>query len=384
MFNLLYDKMTPDEPLNIAQFSQVTDVLFQAALDSSKWQDFIAVLSRHTGDIKTHMFGFDRQTHQTFNLIGHGYSDEAIDVYRRHYYKKNAWAPGFANAMEGAVVHSQQMMSLELLEQTDFYHEWVKPQEDVCAGGGVMLFKGGNRTIMLGGNIRRKDADALESNWLHSLAILRPHIRQAFEFNRIIAEHELSSSLPINLRGDKSVALYVVDEKSHLSYSNAAGEKMLDTSGPAQWTLGRRFRFNLLELNALLTRATKSLLRNDREISHFLAATDQFLGPIEVRILRISPDNPLLPFPITLDRPHLLISIAKVGSNSQQYDRLAQFGLTKAEVEIVGAFCSGKTLREISQDRDVSIFTARNQIKSAMQKLGVSSQIELIKKLEQL
>ena len=124
-----------DKRLSGKEVAELTNALFSAALDPKDWQGFLAALSAKSGGVRTHMFGFDIQTKLTINIIGHGYSDESIKSFQDHYYKHNAWAPGFASAAAGTVMHSQNMMPLEELERTAFYHEWVKPQGDVCGGG---------------------------------------------------------------------------------------------------------------------------------------------------------------------------------------------------------------------------------------------------------
>ncbi|MCZ4271048.1 helix-turn-helix transcriptional regulator [Maritalea porphyrae] len=375
-----------EAPLTIHQFSQVTEVLFQAALDSSKWQEFIAALSKHTGDLKTHMFGYDTHSNLTLNMIGHGYSEEAIDIYLKHFYKENAWAPGFARANEGEVVHSQDMIRLEALERTEFYNDWVKPQEDVCAGGGVMLFKSGSRTIMLGGNIRRKDTEKLEAKWLNALRILQPHIRHAFEFNRIVADQSLSDiGITGPSLGPHKSAIFIIDENANLGYANTKGEQLLNGGGPVRWSMSSRFRFNAIDLNIALCCALDSMRRRDHNISQHQTSFDPTIGGFEMRIMRISPSNPLLPFPFTLNSPHLLVALSPLRSEAQNDAVLRhKHHLSAAEVSVVCAFCAGSTLREISDGRRVSIYTVRNQIKSAMSKLGVKSQLQLVCKLRDL
>jgi DNA-binding CsgD family transcriptional regulator len=70
------------------------------------------------------------------------------------------------------------------------------------------------------------------------------------------------------------------------------------------------------------------------------------------------------------------------------HDRLAaarsRFNLSEAETQVVGAIASGQSVSEFAQRRGVSVNTARNQLRSAMLKAGVSRQVQLAPLLDQL
>jgi DNA-binding CsgD family transcriptional regulator len=57
---------------------------------------------------------------------------------------------------------------------------------------------------------------------------------------------------------------------------------------------------------------------------------------------------------------------------------LQEFGLTAAEIQVVGALCQGDSAAAIAEARAVSVTTVRNQIKSVMAKVGVHRQSELL------
>lgn len=54
-----------------------------------------------------------------------------------------------------------------------------------------------------------------------------------------------------------------------------------------------------------------------------------------------------------------------------------RFGLTRAEARAALRIANGETAKEIAEDLAVSLVTVRNQIKSAMSKVGAHRQIEL-------
>jgi DNA-binding CsgD family transcriptional regulator len=61
-----------------------------------------------------------------------------------------------------------------------------------------------------------------------------------------------------------------------------------------------------------------------------------------------------------------------------------EFGLTPAETDIVMRLNSGENTRAIADARESSIHTVRNQLKTAMTKLGVRRQVDVVRLVEGL
>jgi DNA-binding CsgD family transcriptional regulator len=82
----------------------------------------------------------------------------------------------------------------------------------------------------------------------------------------------------------------------------------------------------------------------------------------------------------------LPLAVAVIGAGG--HDRLAaarrRFNLSEAETQVVGAIASGQSVSEFARRRGVSVNTARNQLRSAMLKAGVSRQVQLAPLLDQL
>ena len=61
---------------------------------------------------------------------------------------------------------------------------------------------------------------------------------------------------------------------------------------------------------------------------------------------------------------------------------MSRFALTIAECEVVLAIADGYATAHIAVARNVSVHTVRNQIKSAMSKLAIQRQIDLVRRIE--
>lgn len=60
------------------------------------------------------------------------------------------------------------------------------------------------------------------------------------------------------------------------------------------------------------------------------------------------------------------------------------FGLTPAETDIVLRLNSGENTSAIAKGRGASIHTVRNQLKTAMVKIGVRRQVDVVRQVESL
>ena len=67
------------------------------------------------------------------------------------------------------------------------------------------------------------------------------------------------------------------------------------------------------------------------------------------------------------------------GHAAQQHDGGRTNRLTPREAEIVRLFCAGSTITEIAERLHRSVQTVSTQKRSAMRKLGVSRDVDLIK-----
>jgi PAS domain-containing protein len=90
---------------------------------------------------------------------------------------------------------SAQMCPDAALRRTEFYADWVRPQEDIIAGGGSVLLRDPTRLYVLGGNIRNRDGERLQPGWTGLLNDFVPLLQQALEMNRTLAGARLGNYL---------------------------------------------------------------------------------------------------------------------------------------------------------------------------------------------
>ncbi|MBD1549231.1 helix-turn-helix transcriptional regulator [Roseibium aggregatum] len=372
----------PDEPISLADYANLTRLIYAAVFDQNCWHGFLEELTRVTGGVRTHLFGYDIPAGLSLGLTAAGYDPGYIDSYNDYYGEINAWAPGFATHEAGVVIPSQHMCSKQTLFETEFYNDWVRPQENVAAGGGALIFKDETRLIAFGGNIRLKDEEKLEAAWLQTVGLVTPHLQQAFEISRALAGQSLERDLLLNGAVAGDAAILLLAENGFLLHANPTGLQLLQEGTVLRDDHAGRIHFQDPAAAEQLAHCRLALATGRPTVNCRVPIPGPESGPDYMcRMVVFEPEmHAVSPFPLLLGywRRALLVTISPARDVDPHGHRLRnRYGLTEAETAISMGIANGKRPDELADERGVSIHTIRNQLKAAMQKTGVSRQSEL-------
>lgn len=377
--------MTLENPnIGFEDYKNLTALAYAAVFDQNNWQHFLDELTDLTGGVRTHLFGFDVPAQLSMGLTASGYAPDYIKTYNQYYGTINSWAAGFVKHDAGRVIDCNYMCAPDDLLQTEFYNDWIRPQEDIGTGGGAILFKDEARTFLFGGNIRFKDAGRLKKPWLRTVGLLMPHLQQAFEISRMVAGQQAELDLYKNASLERNSALLFISENGLVLYANPEADQLL-ASGTVLKT-DRRHRIGFADEKANQTfDGYLTALRDQREFTagSFPVHAKGSDGSRTCRVARLDPQHcRKMPFPVVFgaNNPCLLLAVSPEprGTVSSKNSFAAFHGLTGAEVDVAFAVADGFTPSELAEQRDVSIHTVRNQLKSALSKSGARRQSELV------
>lgn len=362
--------------------SELTALIGACALDPGKWQTVLDKISGSVGGLRTQMFGYDLEANAKFSLLQQGYSPDALADYLNHYGKLNVWLPGFNNHGAGCPIAAQALVSREAMENSAFYHEWVRPQEDITAGGAVMLFKDKNRMFALGGNIPSRHRAQLQPQFLALLGQMVGPMQQAFEVNRVLAGLSLEKYVAGHVASQVN-AIVLLSPTGRIFYSNCIADELMAAGSVLKIGSNRRLHFadpvaqGRLEasLHPLLPVVPKTFPVNSGESRQSYTAR---LLAIQCDGLDHSPFGAL----IGLDEPAFILALTPVQHQQCVEPLLIQrFGLTMAEARVASAIAAGLSPQEMAQRDVVSVHTIRTQLKAAMAKTGSSRQAQLAAKV---
>lgn len=368
------------------RFSALTGLIYSAALEPERWQDVLDHLHQETGGAKTHVFGYDFDLGMDLGFCAAGYDEAYLASYAEHYCHINPWAHGWISGTAGVTTHVEEMCPRDTLIKTEFYADWVKPQEDVITGGGILVAKSEHRMFALGGNIRARDGEKLEADWLRLLEHIKPHLSQAFEISRALTGKSLAEEAMAQEAG-----ILLLGRAGDILYASRMARQAIKDGHVLREDHQGRLRFAAAE-DDMIFRAALSRLASKVSLAPNTFVAGARLPPqtADHRLLcRIAPfhhraaRDPGLGLLLRSDEPCLLLTLTARSAEEVVAQRLgALYGMTSAEAYVACALADGLSGNQIAARRGVSVFTVRNQRKAAMWKCGARRQIDLIRTVD--
>jgi DNA-binding CsgD family transcriptional regulator len=352
---------------------------YSAALGQLGWQDYCnAVDAALGGGNCVAIHGQDMKANINLGIVYTGFRPDFIDTYAAHYSGLNPYVSSFFRAPVGAKLTTEDMVDIPALMKSEFYNDWLRPQEDVWPGCGVVLFHDDSRVLVFGGQLRARETDDKFDPMMKLLNVLTPHLTRAFDIQRAVALSQMAET-----RKAMDVArdgIVVVDVRGRVRHMNSGASKYLDQQ-------------DLIRVNA----SGALFVADDRAQALLRRALGSSVEPA-CFFVRSAGGNPvalLTVTPIQRDRPvsfvqpfedhsasHLVTITAPANGFRQDARRL--LGLSAAEIAVAEALAAGLSLREIAEAKGRSLHTVRNQVRSILEKTDTRRQAELISVLSML
>lgn len=362
--------------IGLDQFATLSQLVFATALDPNAWYDLVSALGTCFDGCNVHFFGYDSGENSTRLEFYHGYDPQAVQDFRSYYSRINVWTPGLSVAPVGSALHSDLIVRPDELRRTEFYNDWLLPQDDISVGCGTILARSGGRFFHLGTNFRRRDQEKIESDLMRTLSNLSPLMQQSLKIQALFGIRSIESELLHAQAAASDAAVLLVDTDLRPTLCNRRAEEMLEAGRLMQLTANGKIRFLSDTIQLKLQHEVK-VKRGER------------FGPVQVSdtqtdgytVFAISiPENYARMRNLFLigSRPMTAILIKQSSARTNSEEENNRLNLSRSEFSIVLDLARGLTIRDISETRGTTINTVRNQIKMAMSKAGVHRQIDLV------
>lgn len=353
--------------------AQLISGAYAAALGQISWQDFCNALDEALGGgTCMAIHGQDMKANINLGITYTGFDPDYIKTYGTYYSSLNPYVSSFAKAPIGAKLTTEDMVDVSALMRTEFYSDWLRPQEDVWPGCGVVLFHDESRVLVFGGQLRAKDTDHKFGTMMRLLDVLTPHLMRAFEIQRSVVLSQ-SAELDLTMNASRD-GFMVVDGSGRVRNMNRGASRILEQ----QDRIGINAQGVLVMADDRSQASLSKALRSTVEPACFFVLSATASPLVLVTITPIQRDRPegfTRPFD---DRAasHVVTLAAPASGFRSEARRL--LGLTGAEMAVAEALAAGLTLREIADANGRSLHTVRNQMNSILEKTGVRRQAELV------
>lgn len=181
--------------MQLSVLRSVLPVIHEAAINPRRWQAVADMLHKSTGGVRAHLAFFDVLNPGAEGVITFGYDPDLIRQFNEYYGAINPYGNWLVQSASMRAVTHEEMMPYSDLVRTEYHAGWLAPQEDISAGGGILLERGPHRMLVAGGHIRMRDRDRQERSWKRLLELLGPALRHAVTVNRSLANLRLENNL---------------------------------------------------------------------------------------------------------------------------------------------------------------------------------------------
>lgn len=274
---------------------------------------------------------------------------------------------------EGFISSSQQLNGTTLIDSViDDFKPWLQEKAIVDAAGLIIPFSADEHLILI--LHRDQNTGVFHPSDITQLNLLVPHIVQAIQlFTNLYRKKHQNNSLQATL-DTLTQATLVIDEFMEVSHRNDHADKLIARCNDISiregkltlscQTLQHQFTYSVWEMlrSAIAEKSRDSLVihcNNNPMTLSFAPITYKDGNKHNKGILLqvFDPSEPVLP----------------------DAERIkAVFRLSKAEALLCEYLLQGCTLKDISEKRNVSINTVREQMRNVFNKTGYKRQSELI------
>ena len=363
------NKLTPEA------FESLLDDIYAAGEDHRHWTAVLAVLASHLSAPGGCLFA-GRPDGMGFSLgEAYGVNPVSLAAYGEYYYSINPLIAGLSRTPVGAAAPDHHLLAPEVFVRSEFYNDFAKQYDQ---GGSVTLvLSRDDRQEACLGILRAVGADPFTADQVCFIQRLAPHLQRAIGLNRrLMGLQDKLEGLETAL-GSMETAVFVLDGAGVISYSNAAGEKLLEKRDGLQVSQGRLRTDNPGAKNSLADVVQRALKPTGARGGSVSVPRRHSMRPLIVKIMPITQRSEL-GLKSTQPCAILFISDPDTSAGDAVDEVMGAYGLTPSEKKLLSQLIGGRSLREAADLLNITRATSRNRLARIMAKAGTHRQSELI------
>ncbi|HXV31637.1 MAG TPA: helix-turn-helix transcriptional regulator, partial [Sinorhizobium sp.] len=355
------------EKIGDAKFrDELVELIYGSLLEHGKWQQFLDHLNNAMHYGKTTFMYHDAVVRKGYFSLAAGYAEEEVAAYNQYYNLINPWMAKASMRPVGKGVTSDYMFDAQQLRKTEFYNDYLR-KSGLEGGAGITIFRDKGRSFVLTSLMSARDHES--SAELASLFTeLSPHIARAFSYYRRGTKASDEASSQCTLLDLTGTGLIIVDEDAYLKAVNKTAEQFIDQRCGIRITPTGRIAFDKGRLQEML----KDICQRQSKGSVYRAETSNGMKRYDITMVRMQTDR-MREF---LAGPSVALLLKPRVASAELVDKQV---LSPGELHVARAIIDGISIKEIASERGTSRETVRTQLKSIFSKLGISSQMELVR-----
>jgi DNA-binding CsgD family transcriptional regulator/PAS domain-containing protein len=351
--------------------------IYDAAADQRLWPGVVTGLTQAVGGYSAALELRDLARLTT--AVTASYNVPNIQAYQEQFGgpKNILIQRGAPQLLEGRCVTSDMLCPASDLLSSDFYNEFLRPQDMFHVMGGIIIRQQSRSAIVSMTRPRRvRNFGVVEREFLHKLL---PHLKRALQFHTRMALMESERENMASVLDGVPFGIVFISAERKLAYVNSTAEQFLSTSdGISLSRNGIEIRdpHCAAEFRRLLTGALQTAQGKGLESGGAL----RVVRPSGAR------DYWMLVCPSTtgVDLDGQVGAVVFITDPDKVHECPAEilaqiFGLTPAESRLMRTLAEGGTLSEVADQLGISRNTAHVQLMAIYQKTGTRRQTDLLR-----
>lgn len=360
-------------------WNRLVDGLYEAATAPEHWSGvlrrFAETFGAKSAVLRTVEMGHDRDVHATHH---HNMYEPLQQAYHDGLVQQDPYLEVLQRIPPGRVVTNDNMIDLEAVRRTDFYHHYMRPLDNHYIVGGV-LERHDSGAMSLIGLHRHSNAAPFDADTTAALRTLVPHLQRALWLQRTM-EHQLHRARSAEAALDGiGVACFLLDRHGRLAHANQDAETLLREDP----------RFRLADGYLLAAGQGRGTSQSSTEL---LVNADK-APQVSARVMLLRSPDGRAPHLAALSAPvpaGANVASARLAIYVGDLDRTGVldaglmrqlYRLTAAEARLAVALGRGRELGDLARDWSVSRETLRTHLKRLLAKTGTTRQAELVRLL---
>lgn len=358
------------------ELSDLIGVVYDAAIDPSRWEDAIARIARFVGGTAGGLFCKDVGVQHA--AIPHSFGFQRplpVELFGEIY---PAAAAHFQGDIEDPIA-TADLIPFNELTQTGFYRQWAEPQGLIDFLSAVVERTTVSAAIF--GVFRHRENGIADEHARRQMKLIAPHIRRAVLIGRMFEFRAAEVATFVDTLDGLDAGMFLVDGGGRLIHANAAGTAILATSAVLNSVGGR-----LVARDAQVDRALRDVFASagqgdaalgtrgiampltgsdgERYVAHVLPLTSgarRRAGVVRTAVAALFVRKASLALPFA----------------SQMIGNA--FKLTPTELRVLLAIVEVGGVPEIATAFGVADTTIRTHVSSLFEKTGAARQADLVK-----
>jgi DNA-binding CsgD family transcriptional regulator/PAS domain-containing protein len=352
-------------------------LIYDCSVDVRQWPRFLSAFAAAVRAPSATLSVLDPRNHHGNVTASHRIDPFWERRFAEYYAGLNVWvADTRLFRIPGNVDRGEEVIGDADMEKTEFYNDFLRPQNQFYVLGGVLNQEGSGNSVLAA---LRSKAGGPTQEAEHALTVeLVPHLQTALRLQHRIAGLEKGLEYASDALDHLSGPLIVTDSCGRILYTNLRAEALLKLNlGLSAAADGLRASSpdQTAHLRGFIARTASTVTGNGKHPGGVIQLRRAGGPALRLQIA------PLASSSGSADRrPAVAIFIVEPERTAKPNPELlgGLLDLSPAEARLTAALVRGETIQQFAREARVSVNTARTLLSRVFSKTGVSRQAELV------